>query len=85
MLAAVLLLIVNIPLGALAVDRGDWTLPGLGSVSPSRMHLVVALVTFVVNLAVNAIEYRAIRKNGELIAKVLSDVRRIREARGLPV
>jgi hypothetical protein len=31
------------------------------------------------------LEYRSIRRNGELIADVLGEVRRIREARGLPV
>ena len=85
MAACLLLLIANIPFGALAVDKARWDLPVIGPVAPSRVHLVVALLTFVVNLAVNAMEYRAIRRNGELIADVLGEVRRIREARGLPV
>ena len=74
MAVCLLLLISNIPLGAFAVDRADWTLPGLGAVSPSRVHLVFAVLTFVVNLAVNAMEYRAIRRNGELIAEVVGEV-----------
>jgi hypothetical protein len=85
MAVCLLLLISNIPLGALSVDRADWKVPGLGAVSPSRVHLVFALLTIVVNLAVNAMEYRAIRRNGQLIADVVGEVRRIREARGLPV
>jgi hypothetical protein len=85
MAICLLLLISNIPLGALSVDRTDWTVPGLGAVSPARVHLVFSILTIVANLAVNAMEYRAIRRNGELIADVVDEVRRIREARGLPV
>jgi hypothetical protein len=85
MAVCLLLLIANIPFGALAVDRGQWSVPGVGSVSPSQVHLGFAVVTLIINLAVNAMEYRAIRRNGELIADVLGEVRRIREARGLPV
>lgn len=85
MAVCMLLLILNIPLGALSVDRPDWSVPGIGAVSPSRVHLVFAVLTVVINLAVNAMEYRAIRRNGQLIVEVVSEVRRIREARGLPV
>ena len=79
------LLIANIPLGALSVDSGDWTLPALGTVSRSHVHLVFAVLTVVVNLAVNVLEYRAIRRNGQLIAEVVAEVRHIREAHGLSV
>ena len=85
MAICMLLLILNIPLGALSVDRANWKVPGIGAVSPSRVHLVFAVLTIVFNLAVNAMEYRAIRRNGQLIVEVVSEVRRIREARGLPV
>ena len=70
MVLCLLLLISNIPLGA---------------VGSSSVHLLVAILTIVVNLAVNALEYAAIRRNGELIAAVVSEVRRIRETLGLPV
>jgi hypothetical protein len=70
MVVCLLLLIANIPLGAVA---------------PSSVHLLVAILTILVNLAVNAMEYAAIRRNGELIAAVVSEVRRIRETLGLPV
>ena len=70
MVLCLLLLISNIPLGA---------------VGSSSVHLLVAILTIVVNLAVNALEYAAIRRNGELIAAVASEVRRIRETLGLPV
>jgi hypothetical protein len=57
----------------------------VGAISPSRAHLVFAVLTVVVNLAVNAVEYLAISRNGQLIEDVVGEVRRIREARGLPV
>jgi hypothetical protein len=85
MAVCLLLLIANVPLGAMAVDSATWVLPLVGPVSRSGAHLVFALFTVVVNLAVNVMEYRAIRRNGELIVDVLGEVRRIREARGLPV
>ena len=70
MVLCLLLLISNIPLGAVA---------------SAKAHLVVAILTLAVNLAVNAMEYSAIRRNGELIAAVVGEVRRIRETLGLPV
>jgi antirestriction protein len=85
MVVCLLLLISNIPLGALSVDRADWTVRGLGAISPAHVHLVFSILTVIINLAVNAMEYWAIRRNGELIADVVDEVRRIREARGLPV
>jgi hypothetical protein len=84
MAACLLVLILNIPLGALAVDRGGWTLPGGQELSPSGLHLVFAALTIVVNLAVNAVEYKAIKRNGELIGEVAQEVRRIRQEHGLP-
>jgi hypothetical protein len=84
MTACLVVLILNIPLGAIAVDRGNWTLPGGHEVSPSSVHFVSAILTIVVNLAVNAIEYKAIERNSELIGEVVQEVRRIRQEHGLP-
>jgi formate hydrogenlyase subunit 3/multisubunit Na+/H+ antiporter MnhD subunit len=84
MTACLLLLILNIPLGAMAVDRGNWTLPGGHELSPSHFHLAFAVLTIIVNLAVNVLEYRAIRRNSELIGEVVQEVRRIRLEHGLP-
>jgi hypothetical protein len=84
MAACLFVLGLNIPLGAMSVDRGNWMLPGGYELSPSRIHLAFAILTIVVNLAVNALEYRAIARNGELIGGVLQEVRRIRQEHGLP-
>jgi hypothetical protein len=84
MAVCLVVLIVNIPLGAIAVDRGNWTLPGGHEFSPSTVHFLFAILTIVVNLAVNAIEYKAIERNSELIAGVVQEVRRIRQEHGLP-
>jgi hypothetical protein len=84
MAGCLLVLILNIPLGAISVDRGNWTLPGGHELSPSRVHFAFAIVTIVVNLAVNALEYRSIDRNSELIGEVVKEVRRIRQEHGLP-
>jgi hypothetical protein len=84
MAGCLLVLILNIPLGAMAVDRGNWTFPGGHELSPSRVHLAFAILTIAVNLAVNVLEYRAIDRNGELIGEVVEEVRRIRQEHGLP-
>jgi hypothetical protein len=70
MVVCLLLLIGNIPLGALA---------------PPSVHLVFSILTIVINVAVNVMEYDAIRRNGELIDAVVGEVRRIRQALGLPI
>ena len=85
MAICMLLLILNIPLGA---SRSTGSIGRCLEWGPSHhraVHLVFSLLTVLVNLAVNAMEYRAIRRNGELITEVVGEVRRIREARGLPV
>jgi hypothetical protein len=84
MALCLVVLILNVPLGAVTVDATGWTLPGLGTLSLSRAHLVFSVLTIVVNAAVNVIEYRAIGRNGELIVEVVDEVHRIREALGLP-
>jgi hypothetical protein len=84
MAVCLVVLILNIPLGAMSVDRTNWTLPGGGELSPARLHLAFSIFTLVVNVAVNALEYRAIRRNSELIAEVVQEVRRIRQEHGLP-
>jgi hypothetical protein len=84
MAACLIVLILNIPLGAISVDRANWALPGGAELSPARVHLWFSILTIAVNLAVNALEYRAIRRNGELIAEVVQEVRRIRHEHGLP-
>ena len=84
MAACLVVLILNIPLGAVAVDRGSWTLPGGHDLSPSGVHFAFSVLTIVVNLAVNALEFKAIDRNSELVGEVLTEVRRIRQERGLP-
>lgn len=84
MAACLVVLILNIPLGAVAVDSAGWTVPGVGRLSLSRVHLVFSILTILVNGAVNVIEYRAIARNGQLIGEVVDEVGRIREERGLP-
>jgi hypothetical protein len=84
MAACLLLLILNIPFGAMAVDRENFKFPGGIDLSPSRVHLAVACLTIVVNVAVNVLEYRAIARNSQLVGEVMQNVHRIRREHGLP-
>ena len=83
MAACLVVLILNIPLGAVAVDRGSWSIGG-HELSPSSVHFAFSALTIIINLAVNALEYKAIERNSDLIGEVLLEVRRIRQERGLP-
>ena len=47
--------------------------------------MMIALTTVCLNLGVNLAEYVAIARNGELVEKVLSEVRAIRTTKGLEV
>jgi hypothetical protein len=84
MAACLLVLILNIPIGAIAVDRANWSLPGGIELSPQHLHLGFAILTILINLVVNAREYRSIERNGQLIREVMHEVRRIRQEHGLP-
>lgn len=65
---------------ASAVDFGGW-----GGISGSTIHFLLASITIGANAVLNLIEYQTICRNGELIARVMHEVRRMRSERGLPV
>ena len=81
MVVALLLLILAGVFGA-AADVGFTGWLGL---SAATIHLLVVVVALIVNLLVNIQEFHAIHHNGQLIDGVMQEVRRIRQARGLPV
>jgi hypothetical protein len=84
MAGCLLLLILNIPFGAMAVDREHFKLLGGIELAPSRVHLTIACLTVVVNVVVNALEYRAIARNSAIVGEVMQNVHRIRREHGLP-
>ena len=60
-------------------SRGWW------GFSAATIHLIAAIFTVLVNVAVNYLEFRALERNGEIIDQVLAEVKRIRLEKGLAV
>lgn len=85
MTGCLVLLIVTGGFGAAADPASAVGFQGWGGIPPGTIHMLVALTTMGINLCVNLAEYVAIARNGELVEKVLSDVRTIRTAKGLEV
>ncbi|MCA9096156.1 MAG: hypothetical protein KDA68_21900, partial [Planctomycetaceae bacterium] len=71
--------------GAAADPASTVGFQGWGGIPPGTIHMMIALTTVCLNLGVNLAEYVAIARNGELVEKVLSEVRAIRTAKGLEV
>lgn len=82
---SLLLLIATGALGGAADPASAVGFQGIGPLSAAQIHLTVAGLTFLFNAAVNVWEYSALKRNGELVNRVLQEVRRIRGERGLEV
>ena len=85
MCLCLLLLLTTIGFGAAADPASRLGFTGWASLSASTLHLLVALTTVGCNLLVNVREFHALERNGQLVIEVMSKVREIRIARGLPV
>ena len=85
MIVCLLLLIASGALGAAADPASPVKYEGYGGMPAATVHFAVAIATLAANLIVNVCEFAAIRRNHGLIGEVMSEVRRIRLARGLPV
>lgn len=85
MTACLGLLITTGGFGAAADPASAVGFQGWGGIPAGTIHMMVALTTSCINLGVFLAEYVAISRNGELVQKVLSEVRAIRTARGLEV
>lgn len=82
---SLLFLIATGALGGAADPASAVGFQGVGPLSASQVHLAVAGLTLLINAAVNVWEYIALKRNGELVNRVLQEVRRIRVERGLEV
>ncbi|MCA9077095.1 MAG: hypothetical protein KDA93_18860 [Planctomycetaceae bacterium] len=78
MVACILLLIVTGGFGAVADPGSSVTLASSGII-----HLTLACVTLLANVAVSVVEYQTIQRNGRLVDEIMSSVRTIRRERGL--
>jgi hypothetical protein len=78
MVACMALVIITGAVGALndpsVIDQASWN---------STLHFLLAIGTVGLNLAISVVEYFAIRENGQLVADVVVEVKRIRRERGL--
>lgn len=81
----VVLLITTGALGAVADPATPMSLDGTLGLTSAQIHLIVAVLTLIMNLLAYFTQFVAIAKNMQVIEAVLQEVRRIREERGLPV
>ncbi|MBW3540639.1 MAG: hypothetical protein KY476_10235 [Planctomycetes bacterium] len=84
LVGCVLLLVLAGATGAAAdpASPADFT---IGAVSSATLHYLAAVAAVGLNLVSYVWEYLALERNAELIDRVMREVRRIREERGLPV
>ncbi len=85
MVTCLLLLICTGAFGAIADPATQVSLAGKFGMTDAQIHLAVAVTTLLANLAATLQEYLAVSQNSRIIEDVLSEVRRIRIERGLPV
>ena len=85
LMAAVLLLLFTGALGAAADPASPVQFHGWAGIDAATIHFLLAVTTIGVQFIVGGLEYLAIQNNMELIDQVMSEVRRIRIERGLPV
>ena len=85
MIVCMLLLVSTGALGAIADPATPMSLDGTLGLTGARIHFVGAILTVIVNLLTNFVQFVAISRNTNVVDSVLEEVRRIRQERGLPV
>lgn len=83
--ACILMLVLTGAFGGAADPASAVGFHGWFGFTPSTVHLTIAVLTVVVNVAVSVFEFRSIEANGEIVEQVMNEVNRIRAERGLPV
>ncbi len=83
--ACILMLVLTGAFGGAADPASAVGFHGWFGFTPSTVHLTVAILTVLTNVAVSIHEFQSIERNGEIIEQVMNEVRRIRTERGLPV
>jgi hypothetical protein len=83
--ACILMLVLTGAFGGAADPASAVGFGGWFGFAPSTLHLTIAVLTVLVNLAVSVFEFRSIERNGEIVDQVMNEVNRIRTERGLPV
>ena len=85
MVLCFVMLVMTGAFGAAADPASPMQSRGWGGISASTIHLIAALATVAVNFFVTWLEFRALEQNGEIVDRVLAEVRRIRLKKGLAV
>lgn len=85
MVGCFLLLVVTGAFGAAADPGSPVQFQGWLGFTPAAWHRALAIITLLANVAVHFLEYTALFRNGELIQGVMTEVRRIRQEKGLAV
>ena len=85
MMAAVMLLLFTGAWGAAADPASPVEFTGVAGIDAGTIHFLLAATTIGVQFIVNGLEYLSIQSNMDLIEQVMSEVRRIRLERGMPV
>jgi hypothetical protein len=79
------LLVITGAFGAAADPGSPVQFQGWLGIAPSMWHRGLAIITLLANIVVHFVEYLALFRNGELIEGVMTEVRRIRQEKGLAV
>ncbi|MFP6770636.1 MAG: hypothetical protein VB859_20855 [Planctomycetaceae bacterium] len=77
------LLVVAGSLGAAADPASPVGFSGVLGLSASTLHLLAATIALLTNAWIYLMEYDALDRNARLIEEIMSEVRRIRDERGL--
>ncbi len=85
MVPSLLLLIAVGAMGTAADPASQLYYREWGGIASSKIHLLAAATVWFVNLSVSVWEFFAIKRNGQLVQQVLSQVREIRVNKGLEV
>lgn len=85
MVACILMLLITGAFGAASDPASPVGFTGIFGMPAATVHLAIAALTIALNLMVNISEYGAIAENGNVVNRVLAEVKRIRIEKGLPV
>ncbi|MBI1346240.1 hypothetical protein GC163_08105 [bacterium] len=85
LIGAFLLLLATGAFGAAADPASPMQFSGWLGFTPAELHQALALTALAANVRAHYFEYTALFQNGEVVERVLAEVRRIRQEKGLAV
>jgi len=85
LVGAFLLLLATGALGAAADPASPMQFSGGFGFTPAELHRTLGMIALAANVAAHYFEYVSLFQNGEVVERVLAEVRRIRQDKGLAV